>query len=242
MAKPLGWCGQAEPSKGPALLTLSPHHSDAPLSILCCGAHSDDSEIGCGGTILTLLDDPTRSVNVHWIVLSARDERRAEALASAEALLARATTREVSVCDFADRYFPSQRAELKEWFDALGRRISPDLIFTHRRDDRHQDHALVAELVWNTFRDHMILEYEIPKYEGDLGHPNVFVPLSGPTCTRKVAHLSRFFASQRDRFWFSDDTFRALLRLRGIEARSPSGYAEAFHGPKLSLSMAVRKG
>jgi LmbE family N-acetylglucosaminyl deacetylase len=203
-------------------------------SVLCLGAHADDLEIGCGGTILRLLEREA-GVKVHWVVLSAEGGRRDEAVGSAEALLAGAA-HDIQFCAFEDRYFPSQSREIKRVFDTLGRTLSPDLIFTHYREDLHQDHRVVCELTWNTFRDHHILEYEIPKYEGDLGHPNVFVELPRPVCQAKIQHLLRAFPSQAAKYWFSEETFWATLRLRGIECRSASGYAEAFHGRKILLS------
>jgi LmbE family N-acetylglucosaminyl deacetylase len=202
-------------------------------SVLCLGAHADDLEIGCGGTILRLLADAA-GVKVHWLVLSAESGRRDEAIASAETLLA-GTAHDIEVCGFEDRYFPAHGAEIKRVFDRLCRSVAPDIIFTHYREDMHQDHRIVAELTWNTFRDHPILEYEIPKYEGDLGHPNLFVELSRSMCQTKIEHLLGAFPSQAGKSWYSEETFRAMLRLRGIECRSASGYAEAFHARKILL-------
>lgn len=207
--------------------------SRPPNSVLCLGAHSDDLEIGCGGTILRLLER-FPGVKVHWVVLGTEGGRREEAQASAERLLAGAG-HDIRLCEFEDRYFPAQASEIKRVFDGLGRSVAPDLIFTHYRDDQHQDHRVVADLTWNTFRNHPILEYEIPKYEGDLGHPNLFVELPRPTCQAKIAHLLRAFPSQTAKYWFSEETFWATLRLRGIECRSASGYAEAFHARKIVL-------
>jgi LmbE family N-acetylglucosaminyl deacetylase len=202
-------------------------------SVLCLGAHSDDIEIGCGGTLLTLLAQAP-GVRVHWIVLSAESGRREEAIQSAQTLLGGAESK-IQVCDFEDRYFPAHAAAIKRVFDDLSGSVAPDLVFTHYREDLHQDHRLVAELTWNTFRDHPILEYEIPKYDGDLGRPNLFVELSRSVCESKVEHLLRAFPTQAGKPWYSAETFRALLRLRGIECRSASGYAEAFHARKLLL-------
>jgi len=206
--------------------------SSAP-AVLCIGAHSDDLEIGCGGTVLRLLLEYPMA-RIHWVVLSAAGDRRAEATASAEALLAGSEAC-IEVAEFEDRFFPQQQAELKRYFDRLGRSLAPDLILTHHRADLHQDHRTVAELSWETFRNHLILEYEIPKYDGDLGQPNAFVELPRELCVRKVDHLLRMFPSQTSKYWFTDGTFWATLRLRGVECRSGSGYAEAFHVRKLLL-------
>ena len=202
-------------------------------SVLCLGAHSDDIEIGCGGTVLKLVA-ANPGLTVHWVVLSADDHRADEARASAERFLGGAMNQEVEVASFRERYFP-HLPELKEFFDALGGRSQPDLVLTHHGGDAHQDHRAVAELTWNTFRDHLILEYEIPKYDGDLGRPNVFVQLDEDLARRKVRAVLEGFPSQAGHFWFTEETFLALLRLRGVEARSPGGYAEGFHARKLVL-------
>lgn len=204
------------------------------FEILCIGAHSDDIEIGCGGTILRLLDENPDS-RVHWIVLSATGERAAEALKSAELFLARAGTRQVIVQEFKDGYFPYVGGDIKGFFDDLKRRCSPDLILTHWRNDLHQDHRLVSELTWNTFRDHLIFEYEIVKYDGDIGRPNCFVQLSSSTSRTKVRYLMESFGTQKNRPWFSEDTFLAMLRLRGVECRAFDGLAEAFYCRKARL-------
>jgi LmbE family N-acetylglucosaminyl deacetylase len=203
--------------------------------VLCLGAHPDDIEIGCGGTILRLLE-ANPDVHVDWIVFSASQERAGEARDSAERLLRRASSCEIVVKDFRESYFPYLGSELKEYFDELGRDLSPDLVFTHSGADFHQDHRLLSELSWNTFRSHLILEYEIPKYDGDLGRPNVFVQLTEKHCDRKVDHLMHAFPSQHDKHWFSRDTFLATLRLRGVEAGYPRGHAEGFYCRKLVLA------
>jgi LmbE family N-acetylglucosaminyl deacetylase len=195
--------------------------------VLVVGAHADDIEIGCGGTILHLIGQGL-PLQVTWVVLGARGEREREAHDSAAAFLKDAEQAEVVVESFRDGFFPWTGAEVKELFETL-KPAEPDLVLVHRRDDAHQDHRLVAELAWNTFRDHLILEYEIPKYDGDLGQPNLFVPLPKATCERKVELLLEGFPSQRARRWFTPDTFWSMLRLRGIEAASPSGFAEGFH-------------
>jgi LmbE family N-acetylglucosaminyl deacetylase len=202
------------------------------LRILCVGAHSDDIEIGCGGTILRLLGEHT-DVDVHWVVVGSSGERDAEALDSADRFLAGARRKEVIVKNFKTSYFPYVGEEIKEFFEKLKDAVSPDIIFTHYRKDLHQDHRLISDLTWNTFRNHLVLEYEILKYDGDLGTPNVFVALDRATCERKIAVLLECFKTQREKDWFTADAFLALLRLRGVEARAPAGYAEAFYGRKL---------
>lgn len=203
-------------------------------TVLCLGAHADDIEIGCGGTLLRLLGEH-RSLKVHWVVLGASDRRAEEARRSAREFLDGAAIGEVVVKGFRDSYFPYVGGEIKEFVEELRDRVSPDLIFTHRHDDRHQDHRVVSELTWCAFRDHMILEYEIPKYDGDLGQPNFFVPLDREVCQRKIDEIVRCFPSQREKSWFSEDTYWALLRLRGVECRAPSHFAEAFFARKLSM-------
>lgn len=205
-----------------------------PFRLLCIGAHSDDLEIGCSATVLTWLAS-MRKVEVTWLVLSAEGVRAAEAQRSARALLARAAKSKVIIVDFRDAYMQSQYADVKSCFESVKREVDPDVILTHWLEDRHQDHRLAAELTWNTWRSHLVLEYEIPKYEGDMTPPNVYVPISAGVARRKIDHLRRHFSSQRGRDWFTDDAFRGLMRLRGLECRSPSGLAEAFHARKLVL-------
>ena len=207
-----------------------------PLSILCLGAHADDIEIGCGGTILTLLA-ARRNVDCHWVVFSGGGgTREREARRGAGLFLARARRRQIAVHSFRDGFFPYVGGEIKEAFEALAAAVSPDVVFTHTRDDRHQDHRVVSDLTWNTFRDHLILEYEVPKYDGDLGVPNLFVPLGAATARAKVRHLQAAFGSQRKKRWFTPDTFHALLRLRGVESGAPVGLAEAFYARKAVVS------
>ena len=212
-------------------LTLAPRRRR--LTILCLGAHADDIEIGAGGTVLRLVRAHPGST-VHWVVFSAPGRRAAEARASAARFLRAAGRRSVEVYDFRDGFFPDARTPIKEAFEAL-KPIAPDLILTHTERDRHQDHRLVAELTWNTFRDHMILEYEVPKYDGDLGSPNVFVPLAARDRRRKIAILMASFPSQHRKRWFSPATFEALMRLRGVESAARAGYAEAFYVRKVTL-------
>jgi LmbE family N-acetylglucosaminyl deacetylase len=204
------------------------------LRILAIGAHSDDIEIGCGGTILTLLRDYPGST-VHWVVFSAVGEREQEARRSAEAFLESAAVKDVRTFGFRDGFFPFEGAAVKQCFETLKAEIAPDLVLTHRLEDRHQDHRLLADLTWNTFRDHMILEYEIPKYEGDLGHSNLFVPIAPELSHRKVSLLMSMFGTQRSKRWFAEDLFAGLMRLRAVEAGLAEGHAEAFHARKLML-------
>jgi LmbE family N-acetylglucosaminyl deacetylase len=205
-------------------------------SVLAIGCHADDIEIGCGGTILGLLERNPR-IEVTWVVLSATGEREAEARASSAAFLAGAGRKPRIVLEsFRDSFFPYVGAEVKEAFERLKREVSPQLVLTHAGTDCHQDHRLVAELTWNTFRNHLILEFEIPKYDADLGTPNVFVPLDESVVRRKIDLLLEHFGSQRSRHWFTEDLFRGLMRLRGMEANSPTGYAEAFRCRKLQLT------
>lgn len=202
--------------------------------VLCIGAHSDDIEIGCGGTILTLLDQ-NPDVEVEWVVLSASGSRAEEARNSAALFLRSARKHNVRIRQYRERYFPFS-PEMKEFFDELGHSLVPDLVFTPWREDAHQDHRTVAQLTANTFRDQVILEYEIPKYDGDLGRPNAYVHLTNDQAERKVEGILRSFPSQGSRAWFTADTFHALMRLRGVESRAPEGYAEAFHAYKVVLA------
>jgi LmbE family N-acetylglucosaminyl deacetylase len=203
-------------------------------SVLALGSHSDDIEIGCGATLLAL----TRTrpeIEVTWVVLGAEGEREREARASAETFMGAATRSEVIVHGFRDGFFPYVGGDVKDVFEDLKSRLEPDLILTHARHDLHQDHRLVCELTWNTWRDHLILEYEIPKYDGDLGTPNVFVPISEEVARKKVRLVLDTFESQLAKHWFDEQLFLGLMRVRGMEGRSPSGYAEAFTCRKLSL-------
>jgi LmbE family N-acetylglucosaminyl deacetylase len=200
--------------------------------ILCLGSHCDDIEIGCGGTILRLLAQHTNAT-VSWVVLSSTEARAEEAQRSAAVFLERTGCKEILIKEFKDGFLPYHGTEVKRFFEELKQRISPDLIFTHYRHDLHQDHRLVCELTWNTWRNHLILEYEIPKYDGDFGAPNLFVELEESLCRDKVRYIVDSFASQREKHWFSEETFRAVLRLRGMECRSATGYAEAFYSRKL---------
>jgi LmbE family N-acetylglucosaminyl deacetylase len=199
------------------------------VTILCLGAHSDDLEIGCGGTVLRLLAE--RQTVVRWVVFGCNGQRREEAGCSAEAMLRGAHEKRVDIHGFRDAFFPHVADEIKEVYEQLKQELSPDVIFTHARQDLHQDHRVVSQLTWNTFRDHLILEYEIPKYDGDLATPNVLVSLDTDVAERKIEHLLRHFQTQRDKRWFDAETFRGLMRIRGVEAGVR--YAEGFYGRKL---------
>jgi LmbE family N-acetylglucosaminyl deacetylase len=204
--------------------------------VLAIGCHADDIEIGCGGTVL-LLTRAIRDLQVDWVVLASSGDRVEEARASADAFLAAAQVSRVEIHGFRDGYLPHVGGEVKDLFEELKDRIDPQLVLTHTRDDLHQDHRLACELTWNTFRDHLILEYEIPKVDGDLGRPNLFVPLNAAVANEKVSLLEQHFASQRERHWFDRDTFMGLMRLRGMEALAPERYAEAFTCRKMQLDL-----
>jgi len=203
------------------------------LAVLCLGAHSDDIEIGCGGTLLKLAKEHP-DARFDWVIFGAAGTRKKEAEASAAALLKGAALRTIAVKSFRDGYFPYDGAAIKDSFEDLKKKARPDLIFTHQRSDLHQDHGLIAELTWNTFRDHLILEYEVPKYDGGLTTPNIYVLLDAALAKAKVRHILDHFPSQAGNGWFDRETFLALLRLRGVESNAPSGYAEGFHGRKIT--------
>lgn len=205
--------------------------------VLCIGAHADDIEIGCGATVLRMLRE-SPGIEVFWLVLSSDARRAAEARRSALAFLGGARRRTISIGSFRDGFLPYLGEAVKERFEALKREFEPDLIFTHCRGDRHQDHRVANELTWNTYRDHLILEYEIPKYDADLGSPNVFVAVGEALGRRKLRMLMRYFGSQRSKRWFTPEVFSGLMRLRAVEAGSPSPYAEAFHARKLVVGAA----
>ncbi len=203
-----------------------------PLRALFLGAHSDDIEIGCGGTILRMIRE-NPNIGITWVVFSALGERGEEARKSAEDFLKDVKQKQIIVHGFKDGYFPHRGAEIKDIFEQLKRDLTPDVIFTHYRSDLHQDHRVLCELAWNTWRDHFILEYEIPKYDGDLGSPNFFVHLDKELCDKKTDALVRFFQTQGNKHWFTPETFQAILRIRGVEYKSAGGYAEAFYGRKV---------
>ena len=213
-------------------LNLPQSHNDGPLKILCLGAHADDIEIGCGGTVLQMLS-ARRDLEFFWVVFSSGSEREREARNSAALFLEQANRKEVIVKSFRDGFFPYEGTKVKESFEELKKVVLPDLIFTHYRDDRHQDHRTISDLTWNTWRNHLILEYEIPKYDGDLGSPNYFVPLKREVCDRKIKYICDVFQTQSNKAWLTEDTFQAIHRIRGVECASPDKYAEAFYCRKL---------
>jgi LmbE family N-acetylglucosaminyl deacetylase len=213
-------------------LSLSRKQVSRPLKVLCLGAHADDIEIGCGGAVLKLVESHS-DVCCFWMVFGASNKKRArEAVKSANLFLHGAKEKHIRVKQFKDGFFPFQGAKIKELFESIKREFQPDIIFTHYRDDLHQDHRVVSDLTWNTFRDHFILEYEIPKYDGDFGGPNLFVHLDGAICQKKVRLIMDTFQSQSEKHWFTEDTFLSVLRIRGIESCSPEKYAEAFYARK----------
>ena len=204
------------------------------LKVLCLGAHSDDIEIGAGGTILSWIAAGAL-LDVHWCVLSACGPRQVEALAGANAVLEGAASRRIECADFRDGFFPYHGAQIKSWIEDLKARVNPDVVFTHRSDDAHQDHREVCRLTWNAFRDHIVLEYEIPKWDGDLGKPNLYVAMSQQVMERKIEVLKSCFGTQRSKDWFDAETFRGIARLRGMECRAPERFAEAFVARKLHI-------
>ena len=211
-----------------------PTSRHSPRRLLFLGAHSDDIEIGCGGTILRLLAE-WKNLEVYWVVFGAQAQRADEAVKSAQLLLGDRTKKTIVAKGFRDGFFPYIGGEIKDAFEDLKRAFEPNVIFTHYRHDLHQDHRLICDLTWNTFRNHLILEYEIIKCDGDLGTPNLYVQLDRATCRKKVSHIRKCFKSQGHRAWFTEDTFYSLLRIRGVESHSPSRYAEAFYCRKLIL-------
>lgn len=203
--------------------------------VLCLGAHSDDIEIGCGATILKLIEEKP-GLEIVWVVFSAEGARAGEARASAKEFLRNAGKSTVLVKDFRGSFFPFQGAEIKDSFEELKRSFQPDVVFTHYRDDRHQDHRVISDLTWNTYRSHVVLEYEIPKYDGDFGVPNFFVPVTKTALQKKIRCLQRHFVTQRSKHWFTDELFLATPRIRGMECDSPTTYAEAFYSRKMLLA------
>ena len=237
--------GVATAPRGPAgslsMLGLLPDLSSSrALRVLCIGAHCDDIEIGCGGTLL-VLQERYRKITVEWVILSGTPERQREAAAAMAALVKPRARGELLQGAFDDGRFPAWYGEIKEFFESLKGRPAPDVIFCHESADRHQDHRIVNEMVWNTFRDHLVLEYEIMKWDGGLGQPNLYVSVPERLARAKAQALIRNYRSQAGRDWFTRETFMALMRLRGIESRSASGYAEAFHARKIVLSGTTRR-
>lgn len=205
--------------------------------VLCLGAHCDDIEIGCGGTILELLA-ANPDIEITWVVFSSNAQRKAEATAGAEAFTGDAARLDLRIFDFRDGFLPYSGTAVKEKFEELKKSIAmPDVIFTHYRHDLHQDHRAVCELTWNTFRNHLIFEYEIPKWDGDLGVPNTFFPVSEQRVSEKVQKLQQTYNSQQTKRWFTDDLFTSIMRIRGMECNSESRFAEGFYTRKLILSV-----
>jgi LmbE family N-acetylglucosaminyl deacetylase len=202
--------------------------------ILCLGAHSDDIEIGIGGTMLKLVGE-IPDLEVCWVVFSAPGPRSDEATRSADDFLSGVANKEIRIGSLRESYFPSEWPSIKDWFEEIKARFDPDVVFTHYRDDRHQDHRVLSDLAWNTFRNHLIFEYEILKYDGDLGSPDVFMPLSEQLCSQKIGLLLKHFKSQTTKHWFTSETFEAMHRIRGIECASATGRAEAFYCRKMTL-------
>lgn len=218
------------------MLSLIPQiDGKRPLRVLCIGAHCDDIEIGCGAT-LRALQSQRKDIVIEWALLSGDRQRVAESSRAYRMLVGPRARGALNFGAFTDGRFPAEYARIKEFFEGLKSLPRPDLILCHERDDRHQDHRIVNEMAWNTFRDHIIFEYEIPKWDGGLGQPNIYVPVTARQAEAKVSALMRAHRSQLARDWFTRDTFMALLRLRGIECRADSGLAEAFHGRKLRVS------
>lgn len=214
-----------------SLLQLVPRALDRPLRLLAIGAHADDIEIGCSATLLRLLAEYP-GAEFRYVVFSATPERELEARRAAAELGAS----KIDIHHFRDGYMPwDEPVNVKQTMAALRAEFDPDIVFTHRRDDLHQDHACIAALTWNSFRDHLVLEYEIPKYEGDLGHPNMYVPVPEAIARKKIDLALRHFATQVGKSWFRAETFEAIMRLRAVECNAATGWAEAFHGRKIVL-------
>ena len=207
-----------------------------PRKLLLIGAHCDDIEIGMGATVRRYSERHPEA-QILWVTLSSNEVRAAETRAAGGRLLSRACDATLFVKSFREGYFPYIGAELKDFFESLKAQITPDIVFTHWRDDLHQDHRIASELTWNTFRDHLILEYEIPKYDGDLRTPNLYVPISRDELELKLEVLMTCFPSQAHRNWFTPETFRAIARLRGLECNAPEGFAEAFHCRKANFTI-----
>ena len=216
------------------LLTLDLFGKEKPLRVLYLGAHSDDIEIGCGGSIIKMIKQ-LHHVDVHWTVFSSDDIRAEEARRSTSILLKDVKLKTVDILNFKESYFPYLGASIKDYFEKLKQRISPDVIFTHYRNDAHQDHRVICELTWNTFRSNLILEYEIPKYDGDIGSPNTYMYIDKEDVERKLGHILETFKSQQEREWFNEETLRSILRIRGVECNSPTNYAEGFYCRKIVL-------
>ena len=215
------------------MLSLNINSGEKPVRILCLGAHCDDIEIGCGGTLLSMRAQ-MRQVEFHWVIFTSGQDRVTEARRAAELIAGDDVVFEVH--DFPNGHLPYHGSEVKQRFEDIKSRLNPDIIFTHHTLDIHQDHKCIGELTWSTFRDHLIFEYEIPKYDGDLVAPNTFFPISEQVVQEKVRIILSTFRSQADQQWFDEDTFRGLMRIRGVEANSPTRFAEGFHCRKLLIA------
>jgi len=219
------------------MLNLIPRpEGSRPLRVLCLGAHGDDIEIGCGGTLLQTFVG-NEAFDVRWVVFSGNRSRAEEARCSAEDWLNSVESKKIDLHGYRDGFFPDDWAAIKEEFEQLKKTFDPDIVFTHARNDLHQDHRIVHELTWNTFRNHFILEYEIPKYDGDMGSPNFYVPLSEKAAKEKASALMEYFGSQANKHWFCEELFLGLMRIRGMESCSPSGYAEGFYARKTCMEI-----
>jgi len=214
------------------MLRLRFFEKNQELKILCLGAHPDDLEIGCGGAILRLIEEVPEA-QFYWVVFSGNEKRGKEAYEGARVFLKKVKSKKIDVQQFRESYFPFIGAHIKDYFEKLKKEFSPDIVFTHYTNDAHQDHRLVSNLTWNTFRDHFILEYEVPKYDGDLGNPNLYVHLNESDVRRKIKYICDIFGTQKEKQWFTEETFRSILRIRGVESNSPSKYAEAFYCRKI---------
>lgn len=208
---------------------------ERPLKVLCLGAHCDDIEIGCGGTILDLCQ--SEPVDCTWIVFCSNKIREAEARNSADVFLEKSVNKNIIIKEFRDGFLPYVGYEVKDYFEEIKAKISPDLIFTHFRNDKHQDHSIISELTLNTFRNHFILEYEIPKYDGDLGQPNFFIPITMGNVINKSKIICEHYLSQNNKKWFSENLFRSLMRIRGMEINSYTDHAEAFYCNKFKIDL-----
>ncbi len=218
------------------MLELTPKlESGSPLRVLCLGAHSDDIEIGCGASLLQL-HESGQPLDVRWVVFSGDRSRAEEAKVSAGYWLDAVEAKATDFHSFRDGFFPNEWAGIKETFERLKSSFEPDIIFTHYRDDSHQDHRIINQLSGNTFRNHFVLEYEIPKYDGDMGSPNFYIPVSEEVARAKAVALMRFFGTQQSKHWFCEELFLGLMRIRGMESCSPSGYAEGFYARKTVFS------
>jgi LmbE family N-acetylglucosaminyl deacetylase len=206
-----------------------------PLNVLCLGAHCDDIEIGCGGTILQLAE--SRPINCTWVVFCSNDLRAAEAQKCAESFLGKAKHTEIIIKNFRDGFLPYVGYEVKDFFEEIKQQVSPDLIFTHYRKDMHQDHRIISELTLNTFRSHMIFEYEIPKYDGDIGQPNCYVSISNENMKGKISNITKKYNSQSSKHWFTADLFKSFMRIRGMEINSSDNHAEAFYCNKFKVTL-----